>query len=157
MILYFTSAYIIALALYSSASLIYAQDKQVTSDPWPDNQVLKPEKLEKMLSNSTEVKPLIMQVGVSFQYKNAHIPGAKYTGMAATPEGIESLKKEVQKLSRDKEIILYCGCCPWKDCPNIRPAFKTLQQMGFKNVNALYISKNFQTDWIDKKFPVEKK
>jgi thiosulfate/3-mercaptopyruvate sulfurtransferase len=151
------NACIIVLGLISSASLSYAQDDtQVTSDPWSDNQLIEPQKLADILLDSLAVKPLILHVGVPFQFAIAHISGAKHTGMASRPEGIEALKKEVKELPRDKEIILYCGCCPWKNCPNIRPAFKVMQNVGFTKVKVLYISKNFQKDWINKNLPVDK-
>lgn len=149
---------IVILGLIFCTSLIYAQSKkQITSEPLSNEQLIEPEKLAKVLSDSLTEKPLILHVGVPFQFVNAHIPGAKHTGMASTSKGIESLKKEVKELPRDKKIILYCGCCPWKECPNVRPAFKVMQEMGFTKVKVLYISKNFQKDWIDKKFPIEKR
>lgn len=143
---------------------MYAQDSKQTSnppnfqssDPWSDSSLAEPEMLAKTLSDSLAVKPLILHVGVSFQFKNAHIPGALHTEMASTPEGIEALKNEVKNLPLNTGITLYCGCCPWNDCPNIRPAFKLLQQLGFTKVNILHIPTNFQKDWIDKKYPIER-
>jgi thiosulfate/3-mercaptopyruvate sulfurtransferase len=78
-------------------------------------------------------------------------------GPADTPEGIQKLEDEVQKLPTDTEIILYCGCCPWNACPNTRPAFRTLSELGFKNVKVLYLPHNLQQDWIQKGFPIEKR
>ena len=37
----------------------------------------------------------------------------------------------------------------------MRPAFKTLRDMGFKNARALYVAKNFESDWVEKGFPVD--
>ena len=151
------AAFISVLVLFFSASLVYAQDVgQNTSDPWSENQLIEPEALAETLSDSLSAKPLILHIGVLFQFKIAHIPGAKHTGMASTPGGIETLKKEVESIPRDSQIILYCGCCPWKDCPNVRPAFKLMQEMGFTKVQVLFISKNLQKDWIDKNFSIEK-
>ena len=42
------------------------------------------------------------------------------------------------------------------DCPNVRLAFKTLQDMGFKRVKVLYLPHNLTQDWIKKGFPVQK-
>jgi hypothetical protein len=159
----FTFICIILFIFISTISLIYAQDSTLTSNPpnfqssTPsfDSSLIEPGTLAKALSDSKAAKPLIFHVGVTFQFKT-HIPGAKHTGMASTPEGIKTLKQAAENLERSKEIILYCGCCPWKDCPNIRPAFRLLQHMGFTKVKVLHIPKNFQTDWIDKNFPIEK-
>lgn len=150
-----------------TASFLYAQDTRQTSNNRIsqssyipifqsfDSSLIEPAVLAKTLSDSLAAKPVILHVGVPFQFKNAHIPGAKHTGMASTPDGIEALDK-LEKLPTDTTIIIYCGCCPWKDCPNIRPAFRELQQSGFTKVYTLHISTNFQKDWIDKKYPVEK-
>ena len=41
-------------------------------------------------------------------------------------------------------------------CPNVRPAFKALQDLGFKNVRVLLLPANFATDWADKGLPYNK-
>jgi thiosulfate/3-mercaptopyruvate sulfurtransferase len=65
------------------------------------------------------------------------------------------LKSAVANLPHDREIVLYCGCCPWDRCPNVSPALDLLKQMGFTRVKVLYLSDNFKTNWIDKNYPVE--
>ncbi len=70
-------------------------------------------------------------------------------------EGLEALKVAAGKLPRDREIILYCGCCPWSNCPNVKPAVELLKQMGFTRVKAMFVETNFAKDWIDKGYPVE--
>ena len=77
-------------------------------------------------------------------------PGSKYAGPASKADGLEDLKKEVSGQPRSRAIILYCGCCPWDKCPNIRPAFAALHDMGFQNVKVLMIPENLKADWIDK-------
>jgi rhodanese-related sulfurtransferase len=62
----------------------------------------------------------------------------------------------VATVGKDAPIVLYCGCCPWDHCPNIRPAYKALQAAGYKNVKALYLPKSFGEDWAAKGYPVEK-
>jgi thiosulfate/3-mercaptopyruvate sulfurtransferase len=123
-------------------------------DPWTDEQLIHPEELLKQMS-STE-KPLVLHIGVAFLFKSGHIPGSKYVGPGSTTEGIEKLKKAVQEVPLNREIVLYCGCCPWKDCPNVHPSFKVLREMRFTKVKVLYIPNNFAQDWVEKGFPVEK-
>jgi hypothetical protein len=72
------------------------------------------------------------------------------------PEGLAALKKALEELPRRQAVVLYCGCCPWADCPNVRPAFKMVREMGFKDVRVLYVVKDLQHDWIDKGFSVTK-
>jgi thiosulfate/3-mercaptopyruvate sulfurtransferase len=61
----------------------------------------------------------------------------------------------VAALPKDREIVVYCGCCPYDMCPNIKPALETLRQMGFTKVKALVMPKNFAADWVDQGYPVE--
>jgi thiosulfate/3-mercaptopyruvate sulfurtransferase len=100
-------------------------------------------------------KPAIFQVGPNVLYRSKHIPGAVFAGPGAKPEGIALLKAAVEKLPRNREIVLYCGCCPWDKCPNVQPAIDSLKQLGFTNVKAMYIADNFKANWIDKGYPVE--
>lgn len=130
---------------------------RIPPEPWTANQLMKPEELAKVLLDRKSEKPLILYVGPPVLYRSAHIPGAKHLGPASAPEGVRKLKEEARNLARNKEIVLYCGCCPWKDCPNIRPAFKVMQEMAFTKVKALYLPNRFAQDWISKGLPTWKK
>src|ERR1019366_7490365 len=78
--------------------------------------------------------PLVIQVGFDVLYRSSHIPGSLYAGPGSKPEGIELLKKAVEGQPKNRQIVLYCGCCPWDKCPNIRPALAALRSMGFTSV-----------------------
>ena len=97
---------------------------------------------------------MILQVGFLILYKQSHIPGAEYCGPARSPEGIAEHRKCVEKVPHSKEIVIYCGCCPWEECPNVRPAFAELKRLGFKNLRVLDIPQNFGEDWVKKGYPV---
>ena len=125
------------------------QDKK----PWTAADIVSGDDLSKLISSPHGAKPVILQVGIEALYRDAHIPDSIFAGPAAEPEGLALLKSQVKAIARTKEIIIYCGCCPWKDCPNIRPAFVALQQMGFKKVKLLSIPTDFQQDWVNKGFP----
>jgi len=114
---------------------------------------MQPATLAKELQGSGS-KPLLIQVGFESLYEQGHIPGSKYCGPARSPEGIANLKTCLQGVARSKAIVLYCGCCPWQECPNIRPAFKTLKAMGFTNIKVLHIANNFGRDWAQNGYPV---
>ncbi len=118
--------------------------------------LIKPEELVKILKSSKGEKPLILQIGFHMLYQQAHIPGAEYTGPASDAEGRTLLTNRVKSLPRSKEIVLYCGCCPWSHCPNVEPAYALLRSMGFKNVKVLYLADNFGTDWVYKGYPTVK-
>ena len=118
-----------------------------------DLALIEPKDLAARLSASGD-KPVVIQVGPNVLYRSRHIPDALYAGPGSKPEGLELLKAAVAKLPHDREIVLYCGCCPWDRCPNIKPAIELLKQSGFTRVSALYIPENFKTDWIDHGYPV---
>ena len=122
----------------------------------PASRQISPEDLVKRLRNSGNEKPLMIQVGSHVLYAQAHIPGSEYIGPASTEAGLQQLRKRVESLPRTNSIILYCGCCPWSHCPNVKPADDALRSLGFSNVKVLYISDNFGTNWVDKGYPTAK-
>lgn len=122
----------------------------------PTARLIHPEELVKILQSQATAKPLLFQIGSHVLYTQAHIPGSEYIGAASNPAGLQQLRKRVESLPRAKSIVLYCGCCPWSHCPNVKPADDALQAMGFRNVKVLYIANNFGTDWVDKGYPTAK-
>ena len=122
----------------------------------PATRLIQPEDLVKLIQTSGKEKPLMIQVGSHVLFSQAHIPGSEYVGPASSESGVHQLRKRAESLPRTKLIILYCGCCPWGHCPNVKPADDALHAMGFSNVKVLYISDNFGTNWVDKGYPVAK-
>jgi thiosulfate/3-mercaptopyruvate sulfurtransferase len=118
--------------------------------------LINPDELVKILQAPKGEKPLLIQVGSHVLYSQAHIPGSEYIGPASDPNGLQRLRARVESLPRNKFIVIYCGCCPWTHCPNMKPADDALHAMGFTNVKSLYIANNFGTDWVDKGYPVAK-
>jgi rhodanese-related sulfurtransferase len=108
-----------------------------------------------MISDSLSAKPHLFHVGFRALYGSKHIPGSIYAGPGAEKDGIEKLKSATNVLPKDADIVLYCGCCPWSNCPNVRPAFAALHKDGFTNVRVLMIDENMQKDWIEKGYPIE--
>jgi thiosulfate/3-mercaptopyruvate sulfurtransferase len=122
----------------------------------PSSRLISPDELAKILQPSKGEKPLIIQVGSHVLYSQAHVPGSEYIGPASTGDGLQRLRKRVEPLPRDRFIIVYCGCCPWSHCPNVKPADDVLRALGFTNVKFLHIANNFGADWVEKGYPVAK-
>ncbi|MFY9681320.1 MAG: rhodanese-like domain-containing protein [Candidatus Sulfotelmatobacter sp.] len=141
---------IVGTVAITVASLAFAYQATLI----PASRLIKPDDLVKILRSSDSTKPLMIQVGFHVLYSQAHIPGSEYIGPASSETGLQSLRKRVGSLPRNKFIVLYCGCCPWGHCPNIKPADDALRAMGFSNVKVLYIADNFGTDWVEKGYPV---
>ena len=118
--------------------------------------LINPDELVKMLQAPKGKKPVMIQVGSHVLFSQAHIPGSEYIGPASNENGLQLLRKRVEPLPRNAFIVLYCGCCPWSHCPNVKPADDALHAMGFTNVKVLYIANNFGADWVDKGYPVAK-
>ena len=137
----------------ASAHLGSATGQGSVSDPWTSSQLLQPADLAKSLADARVRKPLVVCVGFAVLYKSAHIPGALFHGPGAKPEGIEDLKMWAATVSKEQPIVIYCGCCPMVRCPNVRPAFKALRELGLKDVKLLYLRTDLATDWIAKGFP----
>jgi thiosulfate/3-mercaptopyruvate sulfurtransferase len=136
----------------AAASAAFALAKE--PDPWPKSALMAPAALAKTL-NSDGLRPAVLCVAFPVLYRQRHIIHAEYAGPGNSAEGIELLKKAVAKLQKNDEIVMYCGCCPMVDCPNVRPAYSALAKLGFTNVKVLDIPKNFHTDWVAKGYPVE--
>ncbi|MGC2111924.1 MAG: rhodanese-like domain-containing protein, partial [Candidatus Korobacteraceae bacterium] len=101
-------------------------------------QLISPEALVKLLKATAGEKPLILNVGPSLLYQQAHIPDSEYIGPGSDPQALERLRTRVKALPHKKFIVLYCGCCPWSHCPNVRPAYSELHALGFTQVKVLY-------------------
>ena len=72
----------------------------------------------------------------------------------ARPEGMEKLRARAASLAKDSPVVIYCGCCPWDHCPNIRPAYAELKKPGFARVRVLFLENSFGANWKDKGLPV---
>ncbi len=140
-----------AAVVFAAASTDTAPQREL---PPGSPALIQPEQLVAALKGSA--KPAVLYVGPKFLYAQAHISGAEFIGPAADAESLDRLRKRAAALRKTSAVVLYCGCCPWEHCPNIRPAYKELQKLGFRNVKALYLADSFGTDWAEKGYPVEK-
>ncbi len=98
-------------------------------------------------------QPMLIHVGFNVMYRQKRIPHSIYAGPGSTDEGLKALRAAVANVPKNREIVIYCGCCPWDHCPNIGPAMSALRQMGFTRVKALNLPTNITKDWFDKGYP----
>jgi thiosulfate/3-mercaptopyruvate sulfurtransferase len=123
-------------------------------DPWVATDLLHPKELADQLRGDGP-KPHVFSVAFPVLYRNRHITGSQFAGPGREVAGIDALKEAVKDLPKDSEIVIYCGCCPMDHCPNIRPAFKALKDLGYSKVHVLLLATNFATDWSQKGYPSE--
>ncbi len=117
--------------------------------PWGEKQLIEPAELAKNIRIGDNPRTYIYNIGPAGIIKNA-----TDIGEGSNPANIAKLKKEVSRLPKNAHIVIYCGCCPFADCPNIQPAFSLLNQMKFTNHKLLHLSDNLKVDWIDKGYPM---
>jgi thiosulfate/3-mercaptopyruvate sulfurtransferase len=121
---------------------------QTDPEPWTSRQLMAPADLAAVINNPVEKKPIIFCVG-----PGALVRGSRDMGPAKEKENLARLKKELAKLPRNTDLVIYCGCCPFEHCPNIRPAFTLLNEMKFSNARLLNLEHNIKTDWVAKGYP----
>ena len=126
------------------------------ADPWSASQTISPADFVKELQAKRDPALKIVYVGVRTLYSGAHIPGATFHGPGSSDQGIADLKKFAATLPKDANLVIYCGCCPIERCPNLRPAFSALHEMGFAHLRVLLLPTSFAADWVEKGYPVEK-
>ena len=140
------------LALLLVASYALAQN---SSNPWSDSQTVQPADLNKELADA-KTAPVVLFVGFQRLYTAGHIKAAQYHGTGGSPDGLAQIKAWAAPLPRSTNLVIYCGCCPLERCPNIRPAFTALHDLGFSKLRVLILPTSFQVDWADKGLPYEK-
>lgn len=137
---------VLPILFFLCASTLSAQRPD---EPWATEQLMEPADLAKMIERGNE-EIHVFSIGPS-----AMIKGSLDIGEGKNPGNIETLQRSVSALPMDAQIIIYCGCCPFANCPNIRPAFQALNSWGFTNHKLLNLSENLKVDWIDQDFPVK--
>lgn len=144
----------LAIVLLSFPS-VEGQEKK-SADPWSSSETMEPALLAKMLTDKYLSVPTVVFVGFRSLYRGGHVPDASFRGTASTPEGLAELKSWATAQSRSMDLVIYCGCCPFDKCPNLRPAYTALQSMGFKKIRVLLLPTSFAVDWADKGYPMQK-
>ena len=122
---------------------------QGQNDPWTQQQLLAPADLAKVLNNPKFPQPLIFSIGMQ-----AIIKSSVDIGPTMRAENLNVLKQKLNKLPKNSQIVVYCGCCPFSRCPNIRPAMELLKSMQFTNYKLLNLPQNVKVDWIDLGYPM---
>jgi thiosulfate/3-mercaptopyruvate sulfurtransferase len=142
---------LIVIIISAFAFKKYHEKTEGWAEPWKDSQLITPADLAAAINNPNAKKPIIVCVG-----PGALIKGSVDMGPSKEKENLEKLKQYLGGLPKDANIVIYCGCCPFEHCPNIRPAFSLLNEMKFTNDHLLKLEHNIKTDWVAKGYPSEK-
>lgn len=114
---------------------------------WTANQLMQPSELALKI-NAHEKLPVIISIG-----PGAIIPNSIDIGMISDGNNKDKFIQAISKLDKNSSIVIYCGCCPFDRCPNVRPAIEELKKRKFTNYKLLNLSTNIKTDWISKGYP----
>ena len=115
---------------------------------WTSKQLMSPSDLVTILKTHKSL-PLIFSVGPA-----ATIPHSVEIGMVKDKDNLDKFKKQLSAVSKKTKIVVYCGCCPYEHCPNVRPAITVLKELGFSNYYLLDLPQSIKKDWIDKGYPI---
>jgi hypothetical protein len=133
------------------------QTPRAAADPWSASQLVEPADFARELAAAKpDSRPTIVYVGFRTLFEGGHVPSATFHGIASTEAGLASLKAWAASLPRTTDVVIYCGCCPFDHCPNIRPAFVLFRDLGFTHLRVLVLRTSFAADWAGKNYPMEK-
>jgi len=121
-----------------------------TGEPWTAKDLLDPATLASMINNAKGQKPVIYNIGPL-----ADIKGAVTIGSANNKAALDKLSNALAAVPKDKMVVIYCGCCPFRNCPNIRPAFNLMKEKGYKNLKLLNLPQNLKVNWTDYGYPMD--
>ena len=145
------------LALAIGARQNSAAQEEKKTDPWTNAQVLHAADLASELGNSKGAStPVVVYVGFRTLFEGGHVPQATFHGTASKEDGVADLKKWLATLPRSTNLVIYFGCCPFDRCPNIRPAYTALRDLGFTHARVLVLPTSFAADWVEKGYPMQK-
>ena len=139
---------LLLICLMTVGFIKYHRGDREGTEPWTASQLMAPAKLAEILGQPTAKKPMIYSVG-----PGALIKGSVDLGSAHEKENLDKFRKTLGNLPTDAYIVIYCGCCPFEHCPNIRPAFALLNEMKFTHAYLLNLEHNIKTDWVAKGYP----
>lgn len=137
--------FILSLIAVSGLLLSFKQ-----TPTWTKEQIMPAKELADKINSNAKDKPMILNVGPMDQIK-----GAIFVGRGTSVTGIEKIKSTVAWENKNNVIVVYCGCCSYASCPNIKPAYDALIAAGFKNAKVLDLPVGLAPDWVAKGYPME--
>jgi thiosulfate/3-mercaptopyruvate sulfurtransferase len=117
---------------------------------WKKEQLMPTKELADKITTNAKDKPLIFNVGPM-----ENIKGAQLVGAATNATFSDKILSYLTMESKTKAVVVYCGCCSYSSCPNIRPAYDILLAQGFKNTKVLELPEGIKPDWVAKGYPTE--
>ena len=111
---------------------------------------MEPNELNNRIKTQKNV-PVILNVSA---LKHTPIKGSLHIG-DMQDHSYTDLKLALGKTPKNKEIVVYCGCCTLDNCERVEKAFNLLRANGYTNVKVLNLPEGFYPDWKGKGFATE--
>ena len=122
----------------------------VSAQTWKKEQIMPAAELAEKIQKNSSDAPIVFNVGPMDNIKTA-----RFVGRGTSATAIEKMKSELSMQNKNKALVVYCGCCSFASCPNIKPAYDALIGAGYKNVKVLEIPEGIKPDWVAKGYPME--
>jgi len=136
---------IATLLIFAATTAAYSQ-----TPLWTKEQLMPTKDLAEKIKTNAKDKPIVLNVGPMELIKTA-----VDVGRATSVTGIEKIKSTVAMENKNRVVVVYCGCCSYASCPNIKPAYDALISAGFKNAKVLELPEGIKPDWVAKGYPME--
>lgn len=142
--------FVIGAALASAFSACRSDDTESIGP------TIAPAALAARMNEVAAGKIAVLYVGPDALFERGRIPGARKIAEAGSAAGRRAVADAIAAIPKETEVVVYCGCCPVKNCPNVRPASAAIRASGRANAHVLDLPTRFATDWADKGYPVER-
>ena len=135
--------------LMANAQVSASMSMPGTGTPWKPTELMEPGELNDAIKSNKA--PVIFNIG-----SVEDIKGAVHIGPISDAASLEKFKTAIAAHNKNAEMVIYCGCCPFGKCPNIRPAYKQLKDLGYTNVKVLNLYVNLRNNWTSAGYPLAK-
>src|SRR5687768_3294122 len=86
------------------------------NEPWKKEQLMPTKDLADRINSKKDV-PVVLNIGPMENIKTAITVGPMNSIFAK-----DKIQNALTGFDKNKEVVVYCGCCSYGSCPNIRPA-----------------------------------
>ena len=117
---------------------------------WAKDQLMPTKDLAEKIKTNAKDKPIVLNIGPMENIKTAI-----FVGRATSVTAVEKIKATLAMENKNKAVVVYCGCCSYASCPNIKPAYDAVISLGFKNTKVLELPEGIKPDWVAKDYPME--
>ena len=111
---------------------------------------MEPEALNDLILSKKNT-PIILNVSA---YRHTPIKGSIHIG-DMLDHSYADLKMALGNTPKNKDIVVYCGCCSLEYCERVEKAFNLLRANGYTNVKVLNLVVGFDPDWKGKQYATE--